>query len=154
MVSSKPRPQLLCHPRIRSRIYRSSSLLAIVSTSIRDSGKTDSLCRDQFGRCMGFAGGVNVDAQAHEDPPCSAAPLAMENDKGVFRDGPGRFRTLDKIFESFTPACCYYECRCEMPHSRFELPVRYLHRSDCQRILARIVDLPMDVPRSRRHIWR
>ena len=122
-------------------------------SSIRNSGKTNFLCRDQLGRGMGCTSCVDVNPQAHEDAPSFAAPLAVKNNKGVFCNQSGRLTTLDDTFEPLTCACCHFQCWSEVPHSRFELAMGEVHRNNKQRtVVTRVVYLPENLPTSLRHI--
>ena len=121
-------------------------------SSIRNSGKTNFLCRDQLGRGMGCTSCVDVNPQAHEDAPSFAAPLAVKNNKGVFCNQSGRLTTLDDTFEPLTCACCHFQCWSEVPHSRFELAMGEVHRNNKQRTVTRVVYLPENLPTSLRHI--
>ena len=80
---------------------------------------------------MRFASRINVNPYAHEDPPRFAAPLTVKNHKGVFSNQSGLLTTLDKTLELFACARCHLERRRKIPHSRFELTMGQVHRSDC-----------------------
>lgn len=73
---------------------------------------------------MGLASRIDVNPHAHEDPPRFAAPLATQNDKGVFCNQPRRLMTMDKILKPFACAWCHFKRRREMAHSRFKLSMR------------------------------
>ena len=129
-------------------------MLGMSFSSIRDSGKTNFLCRDQLGRGTGCTSCVDVNPQAREDAPSVAAPLAVKNDKGIFCNQSGRLMTLDETFEPLTCACCDFQRWSEVPHSRFELAMGEVHRNNKQRNVTRVVYLPENLPTSLRHISR
>lgn len=74
---------------------------------------------------------INVDPKAREDPPSFAAPSAVKNDKGIFRNQSGRLMTLDKTLEPLACACCHFKRRDELLRRRFELSMGYVRGRDC-----------------------
>ena len=79
---------------------------------------------------MGLARRLNFNPYTHEYPPSFAAPLAMQNDKGIFRNEPNGGMALDDTLKPFACAWRHFERRCEMVHRRFKLPMGQVHGSD------------------------
>ena len=103
---------------------------------------------------MRLARRIDVNPYAHEYPPSFAAPLAMQNDKGIFRDQTRRLLTLDKALELPAGSRCHFEHRHEIPHIRLELTMGQVTRSYWARPDTTVVQLPANIPASRRDVAR
>ena len=85
--------------------------MSFVST--QDSGKSDFLCSDQFGRRLRLSIGFHNDPDARENSPSFTAPLAVKNDEGIFRNQSRRLVAIYENRKLRAGPCRHFEGRSE-----------------------------------------